>query len=210
MSWWPPIVEKCSSTQNGRRTRCNGLCELKKKDEEKRMKLEHPKLVGNMINSAAGGTGLLHKITKPTAGRVQILKEEEEDAKPSARCEEKGKNGQNTGNVTRRCSTSKTGRVEMKNGRVGKKVRRGQRKKELEKAATTCQAKTGVGCDGFHVQVPLDLFKEVRGAVLEFLEEVEQCGGMAAASLHDLRLSLYPKFPEREAHCASADNDSTV
>ena len=88
VSWWPPIVEKRGSTQNGRRTRCNGLCEMKKKDEEKRMKLEHPKLVGNMIKSAEVGTGLLHKVTKPTAGRVQILKEEEEDAKPSATCEE--------------------------------------------------------------------------------------------------------------------------
>ena len=46
-----------------------------------------------MIRTAEGGTGLLHNITKPTAwrGRVQIPKEEEEDANPSTRCEEKKK-----------------------------------------------------------------------------------------------------------------------
>ena len=45
-----------------------------------------------MIKSADGSARLLHKITKPTAWRgVQILKKEEEDAKPLARCEEKRK-----------------------------------------------------------------------------------------------------------------------
>ena len=46
-----------------------------------------------MIASAQGGTGQLHKITKPTAwrGEVQILNEEQEIVKPSARCEEKRK-----------------------------------------------------------------------------------------------------------------------
>ena len=85
---------RMGSIKNWRMTRwCNWLCEMKKKDEEKRMELEHQKLVSSMIKSAEGGTGLLHNITKPTAGRggVQILKEEEEDAKPFARCEEKRK-----------------------------------------------------------------------------------------------------------------------
>ena len=51
------------------------------------------KWVSRMINSADGGSGLLHNITKPTAWRegTQILKEEEEDAKPLARCSEKRK-----------------------------------------------------------------------------------------------------------------------
>ena len=46
-----------------------------------------------MIKSADGGPGLLHKITRPTAwrGGAQILREEEEDAKPLARCEESRK-----------------------------------------------------------------------------------------------------------------------
>ena len=55
------------------------MCEMKKKDEENRMDVDHQK-----IKSADGGTGLLHKITKPTVwrGGGQILKREEEDAKP--------------------------------------------------------------------------------------------------------------------------------
>ena len=66
----------------------NRLHEVKETDEGKRVEVEHPKLVSCMIRSADGGTSLLHKITKPTA---QILKEEEEDVKPLARCEEKKK-----------------------------------------------------------------------------------------------------------------------
>ena len=57
------------------------------------MEVEHQKLVGRMVKSADGRKGLLHTITNPTAwrGGVQILKEEEEDVKPLARCEEKRK-----------------------------------------------------------------------------------------------------------------------
>ena len=47
--------------------------------------MEHQKLASRMIASDDGGTGLLHKMTKPTAwrGGVQILKEEEEDVNRS-------------------------------------------------------------------------------------------------------------------------------
>ena len=30
-------------------------------------------------------------------------------------------------------------------------------KSDFEKAAKSCKAKTGVGCDGFHPKVPLDI-----------------------------------------------------
>ena len=46
----------------------------------------------------------------------------------------------------------------------------------LEKAAKSCKAKTGVVCDGFHPKVPLDLTRETRGKIVEFLKKVEQCG----------------------------------
>ena len=46
----------------------NWLYEKKKqKDEEKRMEVEHQKLVRRMIKCADGGAGFLHKITQPTA-----------------------------------------------------------------------------------------------------------------------------------------------
>ena len=45
--------------------------------------------------------------------------------------------------------------------------------------------KTGVGCDGFHPKVPLDLTTETRGEIVEFSDKVEQTGRMAATSMHD-------------------------
>ena len=47
---------------------------------------------------------------------------------------------------------------------------------DLEKASRSDKAKTGVGCDGFHPKVPLDLTQETRGEIVEFLEKVEQSG----------------------------------
>ena len=51
----------------------------------------HQHKVAQMMKSAEGSAGLLHKITKPTAwrGGTQILKEEEEDARLLDRCEAK-------------------------------------------------------------------------------------------------------------------------
>ena len=38
---------------------------------------------------------------------------------------------------------------------------------DLEKASRMYKAKTGVGCDGFHPKIPLDLTKETRGEIVE-------------------------------------------
>ena len=69
------------------------LQQMKKKDKGRKVEEEHRKYASQLIRSADGGAGLLHTVTKPTTwrGRVQILKEEEEDAQPLARCEEKRK-----------------------------------------------------------------------------------------------------------------------
>ena len=47
---------------------------------------------------------------------------------------------------------------------------------DLEKVSRMYKAKTGVGCDGFHPKVPLNLTKETRGENVAFLEKVEQSG----------------------------------
>ena len=47
---------------------------------------------------------------------------------------------------------------------------------DLEKVSRMYKAKTGVGCDGFHPQVHLDVTKETTGEIVEFLEKVEQSG----------------------------------
>ena len=46
----------------------------------------------------------------------------------------------------------------------------------MEKVSTWYKTKTRVGCDGFHPRVPLDLTKETRGEVVEFLKKEEQSG----------------------------------
>ena len=62
---------------------------MKWKDEKEKMEDMHQHKVAQMIESAEGSAGLLHKISKPTAWRrgVQILVNEEEDAKLLGRCE---------------------------------------------------------------------------------------------------------------------------
>ena len=72
----------------------------------------------SVVRSADGSTELGHEITKPTAwtGGGQILKKEEEVAKPLGRCEEKRKewSRQSTGNVERKCKIRKTSRRKLK------------------------------------------------------------------------------------------------
>ena len=52
------------------------LEKMKKEDEKEKMEERHQQKVTQMIKSAEGSAGLLHKITKPTAwrGGAQILK----------------------------------------------------------------------------------------------------------------------------------------
>ena len=60
-------------------------------DEKEKMEEMHQHSVAQMIKSAEGSAGLLHKISKPTArrGGAQILVNEEEDARLLDRCEAK-------------------------------------------------------------------------------------------------------------------------
>ena len=45
---------------------------------------------------------------------------------------------------------------------------------ELEKVSRYYKTKTGLGCDGCHTKVPLDVTNETRGEIVEFLKKVEQ------------------------------------
>ena len=55
---------------------------------------------------------------------------------------------------------------------------------DLEKASRLYKAKTGVGCEGFHPQVLLNLTKETRGENCGVLGEGGAERKMAATSLH--------------------------
>ena len=71
-SYWPLIIKSAWDHHEWEVTVqqwYNWQFEVKKKDEEKRMEVEHQKIVSRMIDSAQGGAGLLHKITEPTARR---------------------------------------------------------------------------------------------------------------------------------------------
>ena len=46
----------------------------------------------------------------------------------------------------------------------------------LQRAARSYKVTVGVGCDGFHPRVSLDLTKVVCDELAEFLPKVEQCG----------------------------------
>ena len=69
------------------------LPKLKKEDEKEKLEQLHQHKVKQMIKSAEGSAGLLHKTTKDTAwrGGAHILKKEEEDAKLLDCCEAKRK-----------------------------------------------------------------------------------------------------------------------
>ena len=65
---------------------------MRKEDKKRKMEELHQQMVNQMIKSAEGSAGLLHKLTKPTAWRgAQILKREEEEARLLDRCEAKRK-----------------------------------------------------------------------------------------------------------------------
>ena len=81
-----------------------------------------------------------------------MLEELEEDAAPMQRCEDKRKGWARHW----QCDS--------------------EAQKRLERAARSYKAATGVGCDGFHPQVPVDLPRETTGRIVEFFEQVEQCG----------------------------------
>ena len=72
------IVEKRGSTRDGRTQCCDGkTCCMKRRRRMKKRESMRTR------SCADGRTGLLHKITKPTAwrGGVQILEEEEKDVR---------------------------------------------------------------------------------------------------------------------------------
>ena len=69
---------------------CEWLENMKRKDEKEKMEEMHQHKVEQMIKSASGSAGFLHKITRPTMWRSWTV------------VKQRGKNGQNIGNAMRR------------------------------------------------------------------------------------------------------------
>ena len=146
----------------------------------------HQQRVNQMIKNAEGNAGLLHKITKPTAGRggAQISKKEEEDARLLDRCEAKRKE------CARHWACDESVQNLEDKPWKNEEMKRLEealpmlKECDLEKVSRLHKAKTGVGCDGFHPKVPSDLTEETRVD-----RGVPGEGGakwkVAAASLHN-------------------------
>ena len=118
-----------------------------------------------MIKSAEGSAGLLLKTTMstPWRGGAQIL-EKEEDARLLDRCEAKRKKWAKHWQCDEDVQNLED--KPWKNEEMRRMEEALRLKEELEKASRMYKAKTGVGCDGFHPKVLLDLTKETRGEIL--------------------------------------------
>ena len=80
----------------------------------------------------------------------------------------------------------------------------------LEEVSRLYKAKTGGGCDGFHLEVPLDLTKETRGENRGLPGEGGAEWKVAATSLHNDVFLDSEECHECEADCAHANVDSLV
>ena len=107
---------------------------------------------------------------------AQILEKEEEDVRLSDQCEAKRKEWAKHW----QCDESVQNMVDKpwKHEELKKVEETPPRLEEceLEKASMLYNAKTGIGCDGFHPKVLLYLTKETRREIVELLEKVEQSG----------------------------------
>ena len=146
----------------------------------------HQHSVAQMIKSAEGSAGLLHKITKPTPWRsgAKILEKEEDDARLLDRCEAKRKEWSKHWQCNEEVQNVKDKPWKSEELRRWEEALPTFKECDMEGASRMYKAKTGVGCDGFHPKVLLDLTKETREEIVEFLEKVEQWQ-MAATSLYD-------------------------
>ena len=138
----------------------------------------HQQKMEQMIKSAEGSAGLLHRITKPTPwrGGARILEKEEEDARLLDRSEAKRKEWSKHWQCDEEVKSMQDKPWRNEELRKGEEALPRLKEGDLEKASRLYKAKTGVGCEGFHPKVPLDLTKETRGEIVEFLEKVEQSG----------------------------------
>ena len=112
------------------------------------------------------------------------MEKEEEDANLLERCEEKRRNGQNIGNVKRKQNMQNTPWTNEELKEYEGALPR-LKKGDLEKVSRLYKAKTGVGCDGFHPKVLLDLTKENKTRNRGVLREGGAEWKMVTTSLHD-------------------------
>ena len=167
---------------------------------------------GGNASEQGGAAGLLHEISKPTAwrGGVQILVNEQEDARLLDRCEAKRKEWAKRWQCDEEVQNLEDKPWRNEELRSAEEALPRQKECHLDEVSRLYKAKTGVECDGFHAKVPLDLASETRGEMVEFLEKVAQSGKWPQQSLHDDVLLDSEECHERETDRADADVDTLV
>ena len=120
-----------------------------------------------MIKSAQGSAGLLQKISKPAAwrGRIQILDKEVEDARLLDGCEAQRKEWAKHLQCDEGVQNMEDKHWKNEELKKLEQALPSLKECDLDKASRSYKAETGVGCDGFHPKVPLDLTKETRSKV---------------------------------------------
>ena len=164
MSCWRQTARRRGSIQKKKKSCINGI--ICCKNEKRKMTDERWKKDGRIASTKGESNDQecgrwrrsfaqdheAHSMERRSAD----LEERRRGRKAFGLVKQRGKNGQSIGNVMKTYRTWKRGVEE--NGR------------------SAAKAKTGVGCDGFHPKVPLDLTKETRREIVEFLEKVERSG----------------------------------
>ena len=141
---------------------------------------------------------------------MQSLKEEEEDAKKLARYEEKRKEW--TKHSQSCTEVQDQEKKPWRNEELKKLEEDLPRLKEsdLAEAAKIYKTNTGVGCDGFHPEVPQDSAKRTGKEAVEFLEKVEQCVNWPQQTCKTMLFSGTEENHERATDCAYANDGSLV
>ena len=141
---------------------------------------------------------------------MQILKEEEEDAKPLARYEEKRKEWTKH---SQSCTEVQDQENKAWRNEELKKLEEDLprlKESDLAEAAKIYKTNTGVGCDGIHLEVTLDSAKETRKEVVEFLENVGQCGKWPQQTCKAMLFFDTEECHEQATDCAYANDGSLV
>ena len=188
------------------------LEDMKKKDEKEEMEEMHQKKVEQMIKSAEGSAGLLHKVTRPTpwSGGAQILKKGEEDVKFLDRCEAKRKEWSIHWQCNEQVQNTQDKPWRNDELRRWEEALARLNESELGKGIKKVQGKDRSGMRRLPSQSSFGLDKRNEWRNCGIYGESGAEWQVAATSMHNDVLPDSEECHELEADCADADVDTLV
>ena len=141
------------------------------------------------------------KITKPAALAQILKKEEAEDARLLDRREAKSKEWAKHWQCNESVQNLEDKPWKNEEMKELEEALTRLKEYELEKASRPYKEKSGVGCDGFHPTIPLDLTTETRREIVELLVKVEQHGKWPQQACTTMFI-LFPKNVKSEGPIA--------